>query len=373
MSKTRPFLVRMTIALAAVVAPLLLGVPAASAASADDITWSVTPADASGADDRGVIQQELDPGASRADFLAVRNLSRTEVTFALSAADGYYTDTGRFNMLPSDQESVDAGLWIDLPDSVTVGPNGTVVVPFTTTVPEGAIPGDHAAGIAASVSSVGTDAGGSEVGVESRVGFRVMTRVTGDIVPSYAVSGIESGYDMSWNPFRPGSASTSFTVENTGNASLLVTGATTIGTGSAVFPADGAPRQELLPGESRSFTVAVADVWPTFFVPGSIDLAPTATDLGGGAVEVAPQSTDASLWALPVPQLLVLLGVLLIVAALFWRRRRFTAALDRAREEGRLAANGSTAASADVVSPPATRAAPGRAEAADSAPTEGRR
>ncbi|WP_314457735.1 hypothetical protein [uncultured Microbacterium sp.] len=363
----------MTIALAAVVAPLLVGVPAASAASADDITWSVTPADASGADDRGVIQQELDPGASRADFLAVRNLSRTEVTFSLSAADGYYTDTGRFNMLPSDQESVDAGLWIDLPDSVTVAPNGTAVVPFTTTVPDGAIPGDHAAGIAASVSSTGTDASGSEVGVESRVGFRVMTRVTGDIVPSYAVSGIQSGYDMSWNPFRPGSATTSFTVENTGNASLLVTGATTIGTGSAVFPADGAPRQELLPGESRSFTVAVADVWPTFFVPGSIDLAPTATDLGGGAVEVAPQSSDASLWALPVPQLLVLLGVLLIIAALFWRRRRFTAALDRAREEGRLAANGSAAVPADVVSPTATGAAPGGAEAADSAPTEGRR
>jgi hypothetical protein len=361
---------RMTVALAAVVAPFIVGVPAASAASADDITWSVTPADESGADDRGVIQQELDPGASRADFLAVRNLSRTEVTFALSAADGYYTDNGRFNMLPSDKESVDAGLWIDLPDSVTVGPNGTVVVPFTTTVPEGALPGDHAAGIAASVSSTGTDAGGSEVGVESRVGFRVMTRVTGDIVPSYSVSGVESRYDLSWNPFRPGSANTSFTVENTGNASLIVTGTTTIGTGAAVFPVDGAPRQELLPGESRSFTVAVADVWPTFFVSGSIDLTPTASDLGGDAVDVAPQSADASLWALPVPQLLVLLGVLLIVAALFWRRRRFTAALDRAREEGRLAASDSAAASDAELSPAATQ---GRADPAGTAPAEERR
>ncbi|WP_285136841.1 hypothetical protein [Microbacterium sp. lyk4-40-TSB-66] len=369
----RTFLTRMAVALVAVTAAVSFGATAASAASPDDITWSVTPADASGADNRGVIEQEIDPGASRADFLAVRNLSRTEVTFALSAADGYYTDKGRFNMLPSDKESVDAGLWIDLPDSVTVGPNGTVVVPFTTTVPEGAIPGDHAAGIAASVSSTGTDAGGSQVGVESRVGFRVMTRVTGDIVPSYSVSGVESGYDLSWNPFRPGSANTSFTVENTGNASLLVTGVTTIGTGSAAFPAEGAPRQELLPGESRSFTAEVADVWPTFFVPGSIDLAPTATDLGGGAVEVAPQSADASLWALPVPQLLVLLGILLIIAALFWRRRRFSAALDRAREEGRLAANGPADVALADVSPAATGAGPVRAEAADAPPAEGRR
>ncbi|KSU54692.1 hypothetical protein [Microbacterium enclense] len=338
MSTTRSLVTRVVTALAVLFASVLLGVPAAHAASDADITWSVTPADESGPDKRGVIQQELDPGTSRSDFFAVRNLSRTEVTFALSAADGYYTDTGRFNMLPSDQESVDAGLWIDLPDTVTVGPNGTVVVPFTTTVPEDAIPGDHAAGIAASVTSAGTDADGSQVGVESRVGFRIMTRVTGDIVPSYVISGVGTAYDMSWNPFRPGSVQSTFTVENTGNASLVVTGTAAIGTGSAAFPAEGAPRQELLPGESRAFTVAVADVWPTVFVPGSIDVAPTAVDLGGDPVEVAAQSAPASSWAFPVPQALVLLGVVLIIAALFWRRRRFAAALDRAREEGRVSA-----------------------------------
>lgn len=365
MVKIRPSFTRMVIACATAIAAMFLGVPAAYAASADDITWSVTPADASGPDTRGVIQQELDPGASTGDFFAVRNLSRTEVTFALSAADGYYTDTGRFNMLPSDRESVDAGLWIDLPDSVTVGPNATVVVPFTTTVPDDAIPGDHAAGIAASVSSTGTDAGGSEVGVESRVGFRVMTRVTGDIVPSFAVTGIDTGYDMSWNPFRPGSARTSFTVENTGNASLVIGGTAGIGTGSAVFPAEGAPRQELLPGESRAFTVDISDVWPTFYVPGSIDVVPTASALGGDAVDVAPQSVDAPLWAIPVPQLLVLLGLILIVAALFWRRRRYTAALDRAREEGRRAAGAPAAGSS---APIADDRAMGRAsDAADRA------
>ncbi|MDQ1123569.1 hypothetical protein [Microbacterium trichothecenolyticum] len=335
---TARFLVQGTVAFAAAVALVALGDPAAHAASDSDITWSVTPADATGPDNRGVIQQELDPGASREDFFAVHNLSRTEVTFALSAADGYYTGAGRFNMLPADRESVDAGRWIDLPRSVTVAPNATVVVPFTTTVPDGAIPGDHAAGIAASVASTGTDAGGSKVGVESRVGFRVMTRVTGEIVPSFAVTGVGTDYDMSWNPFRPGSAHASFTVENTGNASLLVAGTAAIGTGSTTFPDDGAPRQELLPGESRSFTVAIDGVWPTFFAPGSVDVVPAARDLGGAAVEVAPRSTATSLWAVPLPQLLVLLGLVLIVVALFWRRRRFTAALDRAREEGRLAA-----------------------------------
>lgn len=341
----RPRLARAAAALAATLfASMLLAAPAAQAASDDDITWAVTPADASGPDTRGVIEQELDPGASRDDFLAVRNLSRGEVTFSLSAADGYYTANGRFNMLPSDRESVDAGRWIDLPETVTVGPNETVVVPFTTTVPEDAVPGDHAAGIAASVRSSGTDENGSQVGVESRVGFRVMTRVTGEIVPAYAITGVGSDYDISWNPFRPGAATTTFTVENTGNAGLLVEGSVEAGTGSAAFPAGDAPRQMLLPGESRTFTVAVDGVWPTVFVPGSIELVPTASDLGGETVDVASQSADAGFWAVPVSQLLVLLGLALIVAALFWRRRRFAAALARAREEGRASAVGPFAA-----------------------------
>lgn len=309
----------------------------ARADEADDVTWSVTPADASGPDGRGSIQQEIDPGQSREDFFAVRNLSRIPVTFTLTAADGYYTDQGRFNMLPSDEESVDAGLWITLPTTVTVEPNQTVVVPFTTTVPENAIPGDHAAGIAASVRSAGTDADGSQVGLESRVGFRIMTRVTGEVSPSIEASVVATDYALSWNALRPGVATVTFDVTNTGNASVVLDGAVTAGTGSAAFPAADAPRQELLPGESRRFTVAVSEVWPTLVVPGSIDLAPAAFAYGGEAVPMPPLSTPLTLWALPLPQLLIALGVGLIVAAMFWgrrrSRRRLGAAVAKAREE----------------------------------------
>lgn len=321
--------------MAALFASALLVAPPAVAAADSDVTWSVTPADDSGPDGRGVIEQELDPGESREDHLAVKNLSRSEVTFTLSAADGYYTDKGRFNMLPSDQESVDAGRWIELPESVTVQPNATVVVPFTTRVPDDAIPGDHAAGIAASVMSSGTDASGSQVGVESRVGFRVMTRVTGEIVPGFEVTGTAASYDLSWNPFQAGAAAVTFEVRNTGNASVVLGGEVTAGTGSVDFPGADAVRQELLPGDSRAFTVVVPDVWPTVFVPGAVALAPTAYDLGGAPVEVAPQTTPVTIWAVPVSQLLVVIGVALILVPLLWRRRRFAAALAAAREEGR--------------------------------------
>ena len=106
------------------------------------------------------------------EHLLVRNLSTTAVTFQLTAADGYFTSNGRFNMLTSDRSSTDAGTWITMQDSVRVASGADAIVPFTVTVPENATPGDHPAGVAAGVRS-----GKGEVGVESRVGFRVMTRV----------------------------------------------------------------------------------------------------------------------------------------------------------------------------------------------------
>ncbi|SFR70312.1 protein of unknown function [Agromyces sp. CF514] len=328
---------------AVVTLALAVGLVAVTAAPAvaeegTPVSWSVTPADAAGPDGRVSVDHDIDPGAETQDHFAVRNLGSEEVTFRLSAADGYYNDNGRFDMLPSDQESVDAGTWIDLPESVTVPPSGTVVVPFTVAVPENAEPGDHAAGIAASVLSL-KQGDGAGVGVESRVGFRVMTRVTGELAPAYAVTNVETGYTTSWNPIRPGSIDVSFDVVNEGNTRLAVAGVLEIAGRSIAFPGANERPQEILPGESRSFSLAVDQVWPLLALPGEIELAPTVTTAGGEETAVSPSSTGVFVWAVPWPQLLVVVGTALLVTALLWRRgrsrRRLDAMLEQAREEGR--------------------------------------
>ncbi|MEI3868046.1 hypothetical protein V6S02_13270 [Microbacterium sp. CCNWLW134] len=331
--------------------------PAAAATDDGEITWAVTPADEAGPDQRGVIEQELDPGESRTDRFAVRNFSAIPVTFALSAADGYYSDNGRFTMLPSSEPSVDAGTWITLPESVTVEPGGTTVVEFTTSVPDDAPPGDHAAGIAASVLSAGTDESGTGVGVESRVGFRITTRVTGELAPAATVQAVAGSYDLSWNPFRPGEATVSFEVTNTGNTAVQAQGTLTAGTASAGFPAAGKAVQQLLPGETRTLTLALAGVWPTVVVPLNVDFAPTARDFAGADIPVTASVAAATLWALPLPQLILLAGVALLLTALLWRRRRsqarLAAAVAAAREEGFVAARTpGAAADTSVVAEP---------------------
>lgn len=313
--------------------------PALADDDAPEIRWSVTPADEAGPDGRTFVENTLDPGETVDDHFAVRNVSDQNVEFALLAADGFYTSAGRFDILPADEESVDAGTWITLPETVTVGAGETVVVPFSLTVPENAEPGDHAAGITASIMSVQQSEDGTAVGVESRVGFRVTTRVTGELAPEAAVQAVAADYQLSWNPLRPGEMLVSFEVENRGNTILLAAGTVSAGGQSAPFPAEGANPQELLPGDAHRFEVTVDGVWPLFLVPTSVVVVPTVVTMGGESSTIEPVTAEIAVWAMPWPQLIILLGLVLVVWAIVWgrirSRRRLHAMLADAKEAGR--------------------------------------
>lgn len=329
-------LLRTVLALAAGLLALSSAPPAL--ASEGRVSWAVSPATDGAPDKRSWVELDVDPGASVEEEAAVRNLSEQTVTFRIDAADGYFTDKGRFNMLPADQESVDAGTWITAQEEVTVEPGGTAIVPFTVTVPDDAEPGDHAAGIAASVVTVGADAAGSSVGVESRIGFRVMTRVTGEVAPGVAVESIDTDYRLSWNPFRPGSLGVDAEIVNTGNVRLLIDGTVSAQGSTAPLIAEDAAQQELLPGDRRTVSVALDDVWPLFAVGADITVSPTVVAPDQEPVALSPVTESVTVPALPLPQLLVLLGVAMILAALLAgrsrSRRRVAELVREAKEEG---------------------------------------
>ncbi|MEF3402480.1 WxL protein peptidoglycan domain-containing protein [Agromyces sp. CCNWLW203] len=333
---------RLVIASLALLGITALALPAAAAAEETEtessVTWAMSPADESGPDGRSWVELELDPGATATEHLAVRNFGDRDVTFAITAADGYFTPTGRFNMLPSDAESVDAGTWISVDEQVTVAPGGTAVLPFTIEVPGDATPGDHAAGIAASIytESAGDGAG---LGVESRVGFRVMTRVTGVVQPGLVVTPAPD-YVTSWNPFEPGRVELEYLLENTGNVRLTVSGS--VEHGGAVYPApdtEQAQPIELLPGDRRTLSIQVPDVWPTVFVALPLTITQGVITPDGEASELDPMEVEVAVWAIPWPQLLIVLALALMITGLFWGRRRRTKQIehlvDQAREAGR--------------------------------------
>ena len=337
-----------------------LAAPVAGEAEGPQTRWAVTPADESGRDQRSSLQHALDPGESITEHIAVHNLGDREETFRLTAADGFTTPAGRFDMLAAEEESTDAGTWIDIVDEVTVGAGESAVVPLTITVPEQAEPGDHPAGVAASVLR-GRDAGeGTSLGVESRVGVKVTTRVTGELAPAVGVGAVSSRYEGSWNPLRPGRVTTTFEVTNEGNTRLSPAGEVAAGTGEAVFPAEGEQLGELLPGDTREITVVVDGVWPTFRLPGRLHVDPEVAVLDGTTAELEAVDVTFGTWAPPWPQLLVLLALAMLALALVGGRlrgrRRLEGLLRQAHEEGRRSAVGS--APGDSPAAPPTRTPP---------------
>ncbi|WP_311215131.1 MULTISPECIES: hypothetical protein [unclassified Arthrobacter] len=326
-----------------IVAFLSITFPAGSAMAADgpSITWSVRPADSTGPDGRAWVEQELDPGEAAGEHLAISNLSAETVTFRLAAADGYFTPAGRFNMLPSNRDSVAAGTWIDVTDTVTVNPGATAIVPFTVTVPTSAEPGDHAAGLAASLLSTKEGDNSASVGVESRIGFRVMTRVTGELRPQLELENVKATYALSWNPFTPGELLISGDAVNTGNVRLHVDGQGR--TGQNTVSLEGAEGgQELLPGDRRKVTTLIGDAWPTLYIEASLRMDPTVVALNGSRSALAAVTSTTGVWAIPWSHLLVLTGLLLAAFAVVGgrkkARRRTSALIEAARNEGRRSA-----------------------------------
>lgn len=332
------------IAFASVLLAAVLAVGGSTAASAaeDDVTWAVKPATESGSDGRTWIELELDPGTTATEYLEVKNFSSRSVTFSIQAADGYFTETGRFNMLPASEPSEDAGLWIEAPSSVEVDADGAAVVPFTVTVPDNATPGDHAAGIAVAIASTGTDGEGNPVTVDSRVGFRVMTRVTGDYLPAMATS-VATHYVPSWNPFSPGEVVIDYSVENTGNTRIAVDPAVVVSApfGLTIAHLDLERIDELAPGEVRTSSARVEGAWPLVWLAARLDATgDSILDDASTPVELTGTSST-SVAAVPWPQLIVVVAAAALV--FLWarerRRRRLQIqkAIDDAREEGRRA------------------------------------
>jgi hypothetical protein len=310
----------------AIVAALVASAAPVAASTAEDpvVSWSLAPATPDGPDGRSWVESKASPGETVTEHLAVRNLGETTTTFILTAADGYFTDTGRFSMLQAGETSVAAGTWVSVAPDVTVEPGATAVVPFTVTVPENATPGDHAAGIAASIVSSGTTSDGTRVGVESRVGFRVMTQVEGALAPALSVDDLSAAYSPSWNLFTPGEVAVRYTAENAGNTQLAV-GETLGGVTTA--------RGDLFPGETRAVAVDPAPAWPLGLVTMEVVVAasvPSDDDLA-----VAPVTRTVTFWAMPWLHLATLAGAALVVAALLLARRRSRATVERLVEEAR--------------------------------------
>lgn len=310
--------------------------PASGSETAPDgtVRWSVSPVTPEGQERRRVINLDLEPGTGAEDSVKIHNISSREVTFALTANDGYRTSSGSFDMRPSDHVPEFGGAWISFEEqSVTVPAGGEVIVPFTVEVPENATPGDHIAGVAASIRTEASE----NVATEHRVGVRVNIRVAGEVTGGGTLTVGDTSYEMSWNPFAPGRVVLSGEVANSGN--IRFSGQLS-GSAGGSTSAEG-ETLEFLPGEARAVSATVDQVWPlgpitvTYTVAATVVPAPGGT---GNDVVVDPISYSVTVWAIPWPQIILLLLIVGVVFLILRARRakstRLQKMLDDARAEG---------------------------------------
>lgn len=315
--------------------PLLAGPANADTAeasgSAERTVWSLTPAletEQEGEEPRVSFRASVDPGGSVEDAVTLTNFSATEATFTLQAADGVVSDSGAFDILRPGEENTGAGQWIELEQTeVTVPADGEVTVPFTLTVPENATPGDHPAGIAASVSSGSED----DVAMVSRVGTRIHLRVTGDLAPTLTIGGPEVDYQQNWNPFAPGTATITWQVANEGNVrlgaqqSLESTGPL----GLAGATAEVEPIREVLPGGQAQVSVEQR-VWPLFGLTSRVTAAPAVVGEDEVDAELSTAEAQTTTAAIPFPQLILLVLLALVIWWLATRKKRAKKKFDAA-------------------------------------------
>lgn len=206
----------------------LVGVGAAAAPTGPlqraegDITWSVQPANTvSGT--RTQFEYSTDPGTQVVDYVVVANRGETAAEFAIYATDATNDiETGAFGLLPSDVPPTDIGSWITMDvDSITLQPGQESTIPFNLLIPSDATPGDHVAGIIASITTT-AESDGTTVNLEQRVGARVYLRVSGDVVASTEISGISAAFTPELNPFAFGRLTLDYSVRNTGNVRMDV-------------------------------------------------------------------------------------------------------------------------------------------------------
>ncbi|MFF1922731.1 WxL protein peptidoglycan domain-containing protein [Streptomyces sp. NPDC058221] len=295
---------------------LLLGAPAAGAA--DNGSWSVFPATAA-TGTRPYFYLSADPGATLTDKVTVTNKTGGKLTFRLYAADAYNTarDGGFAVRAPAEkQRSVGAWARTDR-DRVTVKPHGSVTVPVTIKVPEGAEPGDHPGALVALDERIDpADAGAVAVGIQQAVGARIYLRVNGPTMPALSVDDVKVEHTQ---PLVPGTGKSraviSYTLHNRGNVTLSpkvalkaegLFGRTLLARDLKRIPSELLPRQEVRLTEE--WTGAPQLEW------GEIKLTASARD--------TRESAGATYFALPWLVAGVLLAVLAGGGGLWLRARR---------------------------------------------------
>ncbi|MBU4335601.1 MAG: hypothetical protein KJ548_03425 [Actinobacteria bacterium] len=303
--------------------------------SAEPVTFGIAPASADSPDDRAYLVAGAAPGSVVYEHIAVINQSDVPLSLAVYPVSAGNTSDGSLGLAERGMTS-DAGGWltlgaeqVDVPAQSTDTGLGFVIVPVTITIPTDAEPGDHVAGIVASLTTTGQSSGNSpSLQLEQRTGVRVYITVAGDAAPALQITDVETSYDPGplWGLLGQGSVHLSYTIVNPGNVRMAVEPSTTTAGpfGLLTQTVAGTEVAELAPNGRAQRETTLTGVWPLIHT-GVTVTAVAGQAKGGSEITLDPATDVVGLWTIPWAWL----AILLVAGLVGWwmrRRRRIRAA-----------------------------------------------
>jgi hypothetical protein len=249
------------------------------------------------------------------------NYSDVQLTFSVYATDAFNNATGEFSLLPKATPPKDVGTWVTLgASSVTAPPHTRVDIPVHVHVPANASPGDHTAGIVASLpTTVQTPDSHQTVTVERRTGSRLYVRVNGPVHQALVVENMSSDYKSAINPLD-GTFDVSYTVRNAGNVRLGARQRIEVTDvfGRTLATRDAKELTDLLPGNTAQIHEEFTGIPAALRVGATVRVTPVEPE-GVSTVAPPPSTYTSHDWAIPWSVLAALL-----LAFVLWRvYRRF--------------------------------------------------
>ena len=253
---------RVAVLVASVVAALVatsLGVASAQTATGG---FGAAPAHSNPADPatRAYFKPVLAPGASFSDEVLVTSASDTPLQLLVSAVDGLTGQTSGAVYANRDAPVTKTGAWVTPSISaLSLAPHAQALVPFTVSVPAGATPGDHLAGVA--IENANPQRSGSQFAVTTVIRTVVGVDIT---VPGPAEAGLRLG-KLALKAL-PGTGVATLSMQLGDNRGKLVKPLVAVSLRGPGGYRRSVTRQldTILPGD----TIAYPFIWPDSLVPG---------------------------------------------------------------------------------------------------------
>jgi hypothetical protein len=284
-------------------------------------------------DGRAYLTYAVNPGATLDDQVALLNFADHPIKLKVYATDALQDTTGAFGLLTGNETPRDAGSWFrfDLPrNGKVVIPArtgklpGRALVPFRATIPANATPGDHVAGVLASLKVTSTNTEGAKIKLDQRIGIRAYFRVSGPLTPQLKIEKLKATYTDVSDPLGRGTIDVSYVVHNVGNIRLNAGQNVTVDRWLAdPLTAQAPTLTDLLPGTRVTVHQTFKHAFGLGRLKATVDVFPQPVDSTyTQGIDPVSRSVTFSAWPW---LLLVIIGgtlLLLILGPLFWRWRR---------------------------------------------------